>query len=93
MFIRRTFFTILVPILIGILAGTVTYFIGMALGCLIAILVAKVRGRSAYETVAQEDDKEDTEAGGEKVAYAELPDYEAPPIYEEAAEKEVVETQ
>jgi len=94
MFIRRTFFTIFVPILIGIFAGILTYFIGMALGCLIAILVAKVRGRSAYETVAQEDDKEDTDAGDKKVAYAELPDYEAPPVYEEAAEKEVVgETQ
>lgn len=94
MFIRRTFFTIIVPILIGILAGTLTYFIGMALGCLIAIIIAKTRGRSAYETVAQEDDKEDTDAGDEKVACAELPDYEAPPVYEEAAEKEVVgETQ
>ncbi|KAF2792982.1 hypothetical protein K505DRAFT_325791 [Melanomma pulvis-pyrius CBS 109.77] len=91
MFLRRAFLTIFVPILIGILAGSLTYAIGMALGCLIAMLVAKARGRAAYETVAQEDDDEDTAEGDEKVAYAELPDYEAPPVYEEAAEKEVVD--
>lgn len=91
MFLRRAFLTIFVPILIGILAGSLTYAIGMALGCLIAMLVAKARGRAAYETIAQEDDDEDTAEGDEKVAYAELPDYEAPPVYEEAAEKEVVD--
>jgi len=91
MFLRRAFLTIFVPILIGIFAGTVTYLIGMALGCLIAILVAKARGRAAYETVAQDEDDEDVETGNEKVAYAELPEYEAPPVYEEAAEKEVVD--
>ncbi|PSN60003.1 hypothetical protein BS50DRAFT_594134 [Corynespora cassiicola Philippines] len=105
MFLRRAFFTILIPILIGIFAGTLTYLIGMAIGCLVAILVAKVRGRSPYERIALEDDEEDVEnveVSNEKEVYAqlpeyakevcaELPEYEAPPVYEEAAEKEVVE--
>jgi hypothetical protein len=92
MFLRRAFLTIFVPILIGIFAGTLTYLIGMALGCLIAMIVAKARGRPAYASVAQDEDDEETV--GEKEVYADLPAYEAPPVYEEAAEKEVVnETQ
>jgi hypothetical protein len=90
MFLRRAFLTIFVPILIGIFAGTLTYLIGMALGCLIAMIVAKARGRSAYERVEQEDEEETVR---EKEVYTDLPAYEAPPIYEEAAEteKEVVD--
>jgi len=92
MFLRRAFFTVLIPILIGIFAGTLTYLIGMALGCAIAILVAKVRGYSPYERVPDGEPQEDPEAVyNEKEVYAELPEYEAPPMYEEAAEKEVVE--
>jgi ABC-type antimicrobial peptide transport system permease subunit len=96
MFLRRAFFTILIPILIGIFAGTLTYLVGMALGCLIAIVVAKVRGRGSYERIALEDDEEENDdfdgakPSNEKEVYAELPQYEAPPVYEEAAEKEVV---
>lgn len=92
MMLRRAFLTIFIPILIGIFAGTLTYLIGMALGCVIAIAVAKFRGQSAYESVAQEEDV-DVEDGGEKEVYAELPEYDAPPVYEEAVEKEVVERQ
>ena len=88
---RRAFFTILIPILIGIFAGTLTYLIGMALGCLIAILVAKIRGYGPYESLAQEEEEEVFQPRGEKEVYAELPEYDAPPVYEEAAEKEVVE--
>ena len=97
MFLRRAFFTILIPVLIGIFAGTLTYLIGMAVGCLIAVVVAKVRGRAPYERIAlQDDDEDDDEFDGakpsnEKEVYAELPQYDAPPVYEEAAEKEVVE--
>lgn len=93
MFIRRAFFTIFVPILIGIFAGTLTYLVGMALGCLIAVVVAKVRGRAPYQAVALEEDEEEEALAphGEKEVYAELPDYDAPPVYEEAAEKEVVD--
>jgi hypothetical protein len=93
MFLRRAFFTILIPILIGIFAGTLTYLVGMALGCAIAILVAKVRGHGPYEQVGQEDEQDDIEDEpySEKEVYAELPEYEAPPVYVEAAEKEVVE--
>lgn len=92
MFLRRAFFTVLVPILIGIFAGTLTYLLGMALGCLIAIVVAKVRGQS-YQPIALED--EDVEEGiveeaCEKQEYTELPAYEAPPSYEDAPEKGVV---
>jgi len=92
MAIRRAFFTVLIPILIGIFAGTLTYLIGMALGCLIAVIVAKVRGSSAYEPVSLDDEEEGPAAphDSEKAVYAELPEYDAPPVYEEAAEKEVV---
>ena len=92
MFLRRAFFTILVPVLIGIFAGTLTYLIGMALGCLIAIAVAKFRGES-YQPIALEEDVEEAivEERSEKQEYAELPAYEAPPVYEDAPEKEVVE--
>lgn len=88
MFLRRAFFTILVPILIGIFAGTLTYLIGMALGCLIAITVARVRGQT-YQPIALEEDVEDAAADerSEKHEYAELPAYEAPPVYEHAPEK------
>ncbi|KAF2625747.1 hypothetical protein BU25DRAFT_412401 [Macroventuria anomochaeta] len=92
MFLRRAFFTILVPILIGIFAGTLTYLIGMALGCLIAITVAKFRGQS-YQPIALEEDVEEAivEERSEKQEYGELPAYEAPPVYQDAPEKEVVE--
>ncbi|KAF2867453.1 hypothetical protein BDV95DRAFT_502740 [Massariosphaeria phaeospora] len=93
MFLRRAFFTVLVPILIGIFVGTLTYLVGMALGCLVAILVGRARGQSAYARVAlddNDDDAGDVEAAGEKQVYTELPDYDAPPVYEEATEKEVV---
>jgi len=85
MFFRRAFFTILIPIAVGIFAGTLTYLVGMALGCLIAIAIAKVRGQE-YQRVALEEDVEEGEVGGEKEEYAELPAYEAPPVYENATE-------
>ncbi|KAI8938295.1 hypothetical protein NX059_005949 [Plenodomus lindquistii] len=91
MFLRRAFFTVLIPIVIGIFAGTVTYLIGMALGCLIAITVAKIRGQG-YQRIALEDDVEEAEEDSEKQDFAELPAYEAPPVYDEAVEKEVTET-
>jgi len=92
MFIRRAFFTILVPILIGVFAGTLTYLLGMALGCLIAITVAKFRGQS-YQPIAPEEDVEEraAEERSEKHEYAELPAYEAPPVYQDAPENEAVE--
>lgn len=90
-FLRRAFFTILIPIVIGIFAGTVTYLIGMALGCLIAMSVAKIRGQS-YQRIALEDDVPAAYEGSEKQDFAELPAYEAPPVYEEATEKEVTDS-
>ncbi|KAI4622129.1 hypothetical protein J4E83_004869 [Alternaria metachromatica] len=85
---RRAFFTIFVPILIGIFAGTLTYLVGMALGCLIAITVAKVRGQRYQPIALDEEDVEEAEERGEKEEYAELPAYDAPPVYEEAADEE-----
>lgn len=92
MFLRRAFFTIFVPILIGVFAGTLTYLIGMALGCLIAITVAKFRGQR-YQPIALEDDVEEAsmEADGYEQEYAELPAYEAPPVYQDVLEKGAVE--
>ncbi|KAL6156795.1 hypothetical protein ACJBU6_04384 [Exserohilum turcicum] len=97
MFIRRAFFTIFVPILIGIFAGTLTYLVGMALGCLIAMTVAKFRGQRYQPIALSEDDVEDIEdleaqEDGEKEEYAELPAYDAPPVYEDAADKTADET-
>jgi len=91
-FLRRVFYTMLLPILVGIFAGTLTYLIGMALGCLIAVVIAKVRGEGAYVVLAQDEEEQVGKDGGdsEKEVYAELPQYEAPPVYEEATEKEVV---
>jgi hypothetical protein len=91
MFVRRAFFTIFVPILIGIFAGTLTYLVGMFIGCLIAITIAKVRGQRYQPIALDEEDVEEAEERDEKEEYAELPAYDAPPVYEEAAEKEVVE--
>lgn len=88
MFVRRAFFTIFVPILIGIFAGTLTYLVGMALGCLIAITVAKFRGQRYQPIALDEEDVEDAEEHGEKEEYAELPAYDAPPVYEEATVEE-----
>lgn len=87
-FLRRAFFTIFIPIVIGIFAGTVTYLIGMALGCLIAMTIAKIRGQS-YQRIALEDDVAEAGERSEKEDFAELPAYDAPPVYDEVAEKEV----
>lgn len=88
---QRAFLAVVVPILIGVLAGTLTYVIGMALGCLVAVIVAKAQGRSPYESLAQEEESiGDDIIIDEKEVYAELPEYDAPPVYEDAAEKEVV---
>ena len=75
--LRRAFFTILIPVLVGVFAGTLTYLVGMALGCVVAVVLAKIRGRPAYTHVPFEDDEFDDEKG------AELPGYEAPPGYVE----------
>ncbi|KAH7081395.1 hypothetical protein BKA63DRAFT_404853 [Paraphoma chrysanthemicola] len=95
MFARRAFFTILIPIVIGIFAGTVTYLLGMVLGTLIAIVIARMRGQS-YQRIALEDDVEeaevDAEINNEKAEYAELPAYDEPPVYEDTPKKEVDES-
>ncbi|RMZ73609.1 histone H4 [Pyrenophora seminiperda CCB06] len=82
---RRAFFTIFVPILIGIFAGTLTYLVGMALGCLIAITVAKFRGQSYQPIALDEEYAERVEAAQDGDEKEVLPAYEAPPVYEDAA--------
>ena len=61
----------------------------MAVGCLVAMVIAKVRGQQ-YQRVALDEDVEEAEieAESKKEEYAELPAYDAPPVYEEADEKE-----
>lgn len=90
--LRRAFFTVFIPIVIGIFAGTVTYLLGMGIGCLMAMTIAKIRGQD-YQRIALEEDVEEAieeaREGSEKQDYAELPAYEAPPVYDEAGEKEV----
>jgi hypothetical protein len=102
-FARRAFFTIFIPIVVGIFAGTVTYLIGMVLGTLVAILLAKIRGQDYQRIALDEENVEEGQAETEtetedavksqKQEYAELPAYDAPPVYEEAAEKEVDESE
>ncbi|KAF2201157.1 hypothetical protein GQ43DRAFT_46007 [Delitschia confertaspora ATCC 74209] len=92
MFMRGALFTIVIPVLIGVLAGTITYLIGMALGYLIAIIIAKFRGESMYITLLEDEEQVPGDIDSEKQSFSELPKYEdAPPVYEEAAEKEVVD--
>ncbi|KAH7410090.1 hypothetical protein DE146DRAFT_336393 [Phaeosphaeria sp. MPI-PUGE-AT-0046c] len=100
-FARRAFFTIFIPIIVGVFAGTVTYLIGMVLGTIIAIIIAKVRGECCFmgqkfERIALEEDVEEGEAEiesqDEKQAYAELPAYDAPPVYEATPEEKVDES-
>ncbi|KAF1970655.1 hypothetical protein BU23DRAFT_206041 [Bimuria novae-zelandiae CBS 107.79] len=89
---RRVFLTVLVPILIGIFAGTLTYLIGIALGYIVAIILTKIRGQPLYESVALDEESDDFEEQlGEKEVYDHLPQYDSPPVYDEAVEKEVVE--
>jgi hypothetical protein len=97
-FARRAFFTIFIPIVVGIFAGTVTYLIGMVLGTLIAILLAKIRGQDYQRIALDEEDVEEGQTENEVQAeseknqeYVELPAYDAPPVYEEAVEKEIDE--
>jgi len=93
-FASSAFFTILVPIVIGIFAGTLTYLIGMVLGTLIAIVIAKIRGQKYQRIALDEEDvlEVEPEMQSEKQEYAELPAYEAPPVYEDIPEKEVDES-
>ncbi|OCK79437.1 hypothetical protein K432DRAFT_263932, partial [Lepidopterella palustris CBS 459.81] len=93
-FVRRIFLNIVFPVIIGIFAGAFTYLIGMAIGTCIALVWAKLRGArpGQYESVAQDEEQGNDDAkGSDKEVYCELPDYqgEAPPVYEEATEKEV----
>lgn len=86
--------TIVIPILIGTFVGALTYAVGMLIGIGIVMLVSKIRGRSPYQSLAQDEEEGDVDAkGDDKEIYAELPEYdgETPPVYEEAAEKEVVD--
>ncbi|KAF2807325.1 uncharacterized protein BDZ99DRAFT_465235 [Mytilinidion resinicola] len=91
---RWLLFTIVFPIIVGIFAGALTYIIGMVIGSAIALIWAKIRGVRAgnYESVAQNDEEAVDPKGSDKEVYSDLPDYEgeAPPVYEEASEKEVV---
>jgi hypothetical protein len=92
-FASRAFFTVFVPVLIGIFVGTLTYLVGMFLGCVIAVGIARVRGQMYQRVALQEEDIQvEAEERGEKETYVEVPAYEAeaeaPPVYEEAVETE-----
>ncbi|OCL01746.1 hypothetical protein AOQ84DRAFT_306101 [Glonium stellatum] len=93
--IRKVAFTFIFPVIIGAIAGAFVYLLGMAIGRSIAFVWWNLRGRSQYETVAQ-DEEEGSDGfdgkGSDKEVCCEPPVYdgEAPPVYEAAAEKEVV---
>lgn len=63
----------------------------MALGCLISIIVFKLRGERYQPISLEEEDLEEgtVEEACEKQEYVELPAYEAPPYYQDVPEKEL----
>lgn len=89
-FFHRVFFILVLPVLVGIFAGTLTYLVGMALGYAIAIGLARFRGHS-YQRIALEDDVEEAKYCDKKVTVSELPAYDSPPVYEEQVENKVDE--
>ncbi|OCL00103.1 uncharacterized protein K441DRAFT_702755 [Cenococcum geophilum 1.58] len=95
-FVRKILFTFVFPIIIGTIAGAFVYILGMAIGRFIAFMWWSLRGRTQYESVAQDEEEGHygfDGKGSDKEVYCEPPVYEgvAPPVYEEAAEKEVVD--
>lgn len=91
--VMRVVLTVLVPIFVGIAAGMATYLVGMIIGCTVALIWAKVRGRTQDRYVVLAQDEEEGGADTDKEVYldekASFP-AEAPPLYDEVAEKEVV---
>jgi len=93
--VRKLLFTFIFPIIIGTIVGALVYILGMAVGRFIAFMWWSLRGRAQYESILQDEEEGSDDfdgKGSDKEVYCEPPVYdgEAPPIYEEAAEKEVV---
>jgi len=99
--VGRVTITVLVPVLVGVAAGMATYLLGMIIGCSLAFLWTKIRGRrqGEYIVVVQDEeegygdgDSDDEGYGGGDKVYVEIVDLpaEAPPVYEAVSEKEVV---
>lgn len=82
---------VLLPLLVGLLAGTFTWLFCMSLlwiGSYAMDHVHRIAGAyTPLESEDKDDDEDSTPAYSEKEAY--IP-YEAPPVYKEAEEKEVV---
>lgn len=90
--IARLTLTVVIPILLGIAVGMVTYLLGMAIGAVVAAIYLKIRGRNAnYQAVAlveseelgdDDDDEETPRCSLEKSEFKDEAD-EALPLYSE----------
>ncbi|KAF2748178.1 hypothetical protein M011DRAFT_518857 [Sporormia fimetaria CBS 119925] len=90
MMMLDVFLIALTNIILGFFVGTLVFLVVRALACLITLIVSKARGQSAYEAVESDDEEDNGHSYDDKEVYVPLPEYEAPPVYEEAAEKQVV---
>jgi hypothetical protein len=87
--VARILLTIVIPLMLGILAGMLTYTFGMLLGTFIALVWMRVRGRrSNYQPIAL-DDEEDGRPSFDKGQFQEEVYVESPPVYVEIEAKEV----
>jgi len=94
--------SIFVPVLVGIAVGTMTYIVGMLIGCTAAFIWARLRPSGGAYVALSADGEEGPSGSGdsEKEVYvfgaeSESEDkYEvAPPVYEEVEKEVVVEQQ
>jgi len=87
--IARVLLSVFIPLLLGIMAGILTYTVGMLLGTAVAILWMRFKGRRTnYQPIAL-DDEEQSDEGLEKGYLKDEAYVEAPPVYIEVEAKEV----
>lgn len=82
--------TIVIPVLLGVLAGMVTYFLGLAVGTSIVLAWMKFRRYRRGEYTPISLDENDAEAlDTEKAESVDEKQVEAPPLYVEVEGTEV----
>jgi len=85
--VARVLFTIIVPIAVGVIAGMLTYVLGMALGTLVAFIWMSIRS-ARYTRIDLDECYEDElfyeYQGPEKDEYTDEDEgFDAPPLYVE----------
>jgi len=87
--IGRVVLTVLVPVLIGIIAGMATYVVGMAIGALIAFVWMRFRRNGQYAPIALDEEYDEPRDSLEKAGFTDEEAVTAPPVYVEVEAKEV----